>query len=48
MNIKLVKVISVATTLLGIGLSIATKWVDDKALDHKISAEVAKAISGKN
>ena len=47
MNDKLLKGLGVGATLLGIGVSLITKMVDDKTLDRKIKEEVAKAMAEK-
>lgn len=48
MNNKVLKIMSIATTVVGVGLSLVTKYVEDKNLDHKVAKEVAKALSEKN
>ena len=45
MNNKLIKVIGIGATVLGVVTTLVTNWVNDKNLDHKISTEVAKAIA---
>jgi len=47
MNNTTLKIIGTVTTLAGAAISLVTKWVDDKTLDHKISEEVAKVIAEK-
>lgn len=47
MNNKALKVMGIVTTIVGVGLSLVTKYVEDKTLDHKIGEEVAKALSEK-
>lgn len=48
MNNKLIKILGIGATVLGIAASLITKMVDDKALDRKISEEVAKALAEKS
>ena len=44
MSFKVIKVIGIATTLAGAGLSVLSSWVDDKKLDEKVHKEVTKAF----
>lgn len=48
MNKKVIKVIGVGATLVGVLTTLVTGWVNDKTLDMKISNEVAKALEKKN
>lgn len=36
MNSKMIKVIGMAATLIGIGVNLITDWVDDQKMDEKI------------
>ncbi|MDR0918111.1 MAG: hypothetical protein LBM93_02515 [Oscillospiraceae bacterium] len=40
-----IKVIGIASTILGVGSTLVTEWVNDKKLDKKIAEQVAKALS---
>lgn len=42
------KIIGLAATIIGMGLTLVTNWVDDKKLDSKIEKEVAKAFAKKS
>ena len=45
LNEKAIKVIGIATTLVGVGVSLVSNWVNDKNLDAKIAEKVAKAVT---
>lgn len=42
---KIMKIASVALTVAGMGLQIATGMLDDKKLDKKIAREVSKHLN---
>lgn len=44
-NKKVIKVIGLAATILGAGVSLVQNWVSEKNLDDKISEKVAEALS---
>lgn len=48
MNGKLIKVIGIATTLIGMGASFLSNWVENKQLDAKIDKKVNEALSKKD
>lgn len=41
---KLVKILSTTTTVIGIGLSIASSWVSEKQMDITIKEKVREAM----
>lgn len=41
---KLVKILSTTTTVIGIGLSIASSWVSEKQMDITIKEKVKEAM----
>ena len=41
---KLVKILSITTTVVGIGLSIASSWVSEKQMDITIKEKVKEAM----
>ena len=41
---KLVKILSITTTVVGIGLSIASSWVSEKQMDITIEEKVREAM----
>ena len=45
LNEKAIKAIGIATTLVGVGVSLVSNWVNDKNLDAKIAEKVAKAVT---
>jgi Flp pilus assembly secretin CpaC len=44
---KVVKIASIAFTVIGMGLQVATGILDDKKLDLKIAKEVSKHLNKK-
>lgn len=47
MNGKLIKVIGIAATVLGMGATLITSWVDDKKMDEKIIKKVEEALANR-
>lgn len=47
MNSKMIKVIGMAATLIGIGVNLITDWVDDQKMDEKIDKKVNEALAKK-
>ena len=45
LNEKAIKAIGIVTTVLGVGVSLISNWVNDKNLDAKIAEKVAKAVT---
>lgn len=41
---KLVKILSIATTVVGVGLSIASTWVSDKQMEITIDEKIQEAL----
>lgn len=48
MNGKAIKIIGFVATVVGLGASLVTDWVNDKKLDDKISTKVSEAIADMN
>lgn len=44
---NLIKVLGMAATVIGMGASLLTDWVDDKKMDEKIAKKVLEAIAQK-
>lgn len=47
MNSKMIKVIGMAATLIGIGVNLITDWADDRKMDEKIDKKVNEALAKK-
>lgn len=47
MNSKMIKVIGMVATLIGIGVNLITDWVDDQKMDEKIDKKVNEALAKK-
>lgn len=47
MNSKMIKVIGMAATLIGIWVNLITDWVDDQKMDEKIDKKVNEALAKK-
>lgn len=45
MSTKLIKVLSIVTTVLGIGVTIVSGFVQDKKLEQLVVKEVEKAVT---
>lgn len=45
MNNKLIKVIGIAASAIGVVATITTNWVNEKNLDNKIDAKVLEALT---
>ena len=48
MNSKLIKVISLTATLIGLGTSLITDWCDEKKMEDTVEKKVNKALAKKN
>ena len=46
-NDKLIKIIGIVTTVVGVGVSLVSNWVNDKNLDMKVNEKIAKALADK-
>ncbi|MFA6377341.1 MAG: hypothetical protein WCW63_01815 [Acholeplasmataceae bacterium] len=44
-NGKLIKVIGMAATVIGMGATLITDWVNDKKMDEKIEQKVIEALT---
>ena len=47
-NLNVMKIASVATTVIGVGLTVANDWIAEKNLDTKISKKVEEAVAALN
>jgi len=47
-NLNVMKIASVATTVIGVGLTLTNDWLAEKHLDEKISKKVGEAIAALN
>lgn len=45
MNRKLIKVLGIAATVIGMGATLITDWVSDKKMDKKIEEKVNEAFA---
>ena len=48
MNSKVIKVIGFVATVVGLGASLVTDWVNDKKLDDKVSTKVSEVLAELN
>lgn len=47
MNEKWIKVIGMTATVLGVGATLVTDWVDEQKMDKKIQEKVNEALTNK-
>lgn len=45
MNSKLIKILGIAATAIGMGATLITDWVNDKKTDEKIEEKVNEALA---
>lgn len=45
MNGKLIKILGIAATAIGMGVTLITDWVNDKKMDEKIEEKVNEALA---
>lgn len=45
MNSKLIKILGIAATAIGMGATLITNWVDGKKMDEKIEEKVNEALA---
>ncbi len=45
MNDKLIKIIGMVATAMGISATLISDWVNDKKMDHKIEQKVIEALN---
>ena len=45
MDSKLIKILSIAATAIGMGATLITDWVNDKKMDGKIEQKVIEALT---
>lgn len=48
MNGKFIKVIGLVATVIGLGATLITDWVNDKKMDERIEEKVNEALSNRN
>lgn len=48
MNNKIIKIIGIVTTIIGIGANLVTDWVGEKKMDEKIEEKINEALAQKN
>jgi hypothetical protein len=48
MNGKLIKILGIAATVIGMGATLITDWVNDKKIDEKIEEKVNEALAKRN
>lgn len=48
MNNKLIKILGIAATAIGMGATLITDWVNDKTMDEKIEEKVNEALAKKD
>ena len=44
MNLNVIKIIGLATTLVGMGAELLSNWVEERKLDEKIDEKIDKAL----
>lgn len=45
MNGKLIKILGIAATVIGMGATLITDWVNDKKMDEKIEEKINEALA---
>lgn len=45
LNSTAIKIIGIATTLIGAGVSVLSSWVDDKKMEERIEEGIDKALA---
>jgi len=45
MNSKLIKILGIGATAIGMGATLVTDWVNDKKMDEKIEQKVIEALT---
>ena len=45
MDSKLIKILGIAATSIGMGATLVTDWVNDKKMDEKIEEKVIEALA---
>ena len=48
MNSKLIKILGMAATAIGMGATLITEWVNEKKMDKKIEEKVTEALTKMN
>jgi hypothetical protein len=48
MDSKLIKILGIAATAIGMGATLVTDWVNDKKMDEKIEQKVIEALTKTN
>jgi hypothetical protein len=44
MNTKMMKIIGIATAVVGVGVTLTNEWIGNKQMEIKIAEEVSKAV----
>lgn len=47
MNGKWIKILGIAATVVGMGMTLITDWVNDKKMNEKIEEKVLEALTNK-
>lgn len=45
MNSKLIKILGIAATAIGMGTTLVTDWVNNKKMDEKIEQKIIEALT---
>jgi hypothetical protein len=45
MDSKLIKILGMTATVIGMGATLVTEWVNDKKIDEKITKKVTEALN---
>jgi len=45
MNSKLIKILGIAATVIGMGATLITDWVNDKKMDEKIEERINEVLA---
>lgn len=48
LNGKIVKVLGLVATVVGMGATLLTDWVNDKKMDERIEEKINEALANKN
>ena len=48
MDSKLIKILGIAATVIGMGATLVTDWVNDKKIDGKLEEKVIEALTKMN
>lgn len=48
MNGKIVKVLGITATIIGVGANLISEWVNEKKMDERIEEKVNEALANRN